>query len=187
MEEFWNIDVRFGKIKIGSVEKEIRLKVHEFLEEYYLNAEIVEIPNVNYRTHVLGKIYYKDPVYTISISLNPDYSRTGVIGKVESVEKVSEREIEIGRARAFYYDEHRTLILWECYLHKEICKTPLDNNFRTVWRGFEKFIIDKYPANVIFTPSWEPLYDNKEWVEFLESEGYSRYNKLAFFKKIDKS
>ena len=104
------------------------------------------------------------------------------IGRVEGGEKKGERDVEIGIARAFYYDDVN--VLWECYLNKNICKSPKDKNFKIAWRGFEKFIAKLFPSKDIHTPSWEPLYDDKEWEDFLKSEGYSRYNELVFFKKI---
>jgi len=183
MNNFWNKDVSLGEMEIRGRKKEIRLKARISREEFYnTRSEILDcLNNSKYRTHVFGKIYYREPVYMLHIAFNPYGLK---IGRVERVERKGKRDVEIGIARAFYYDDVDILVLWECYLHKNICKSPKDKNFKTAWRGFEKFIANLFPSKVIYTPSWEPLYNEKEWIDFLESEGYSKYNELVFFKKI---
>jgi len=95
----------------------------------------------------------------------------------------------IGQAQAWFYPESRDLILWECYLSEWVRgKNPLEDKLlQGVWDGWEKYIIsESRGVKRIITPSWEPIYDDKTWKEFLGAKGYQHLNHKAYAKPIKK-
>jgi hypothetical protein len=52
-----------------------------------------------------------------------------------------------------------------------------------VWRGFERFLLDRLDGvERIVTPGWEPAYPDG-WAGFLELMGYRRLNQRAFERR----
>ena len=97
--------------------------------------------------------------------------------------------MQIGNAQAWYYPADRTIVLWECYLHKFARDHSLleDPNMKHMWKSFEHFLIEQFPgATQIATPFSDPIADSiEEYQTFLRSLGYQKVrNHPAFGKSL---
>ena len=102
------------------------------------------------------------------------------------------REQEIGQAQAWYYSQDKTIVLWECELHRPFEEAPVhrDPNMHDLWSGFEQFLTAQFPDAVqIATTYSDPSYETAEYQEFLTALGYSPHPtaKAAWSKEIQRA
>ena len=114
----------------------------------------------------------------------PKPEEDGAIGEVIGSQWEGMRHREIGNCQGWYYKEDDVLILWECYLHEPYRYiNPLEDRLlRLIWERFEGFLLRLSGAHQLYTPSWEPIYEDSLWQEFLTSLGYQKSNKMSFMK-----
>jgi hypothetical protein len=174
----WDFDEEIGQAELEGRSLAIRLKARFSEEEYGEldgHSELIPISSRRgRRTYVLAKPYILEPEISLKVGLYPEPRKDGAIGEVIGIDWKGMREIEIGRAQAWHYGQDKTLLLWGCYLYEPYReKDPLkDRNLKLVWQSFEELLKERFLPRKIFTPSWEPIYEEALWQEFLRSQGY---------------
>jgi hypothetical protein len=100
------------------------------------------------------------------------------------------RELDIARVgdvQAAWFDRDHTLVLWDCGLLGAYAEAEpaLDPNLRALWQGTEATLAQRFSAATrLVTPSWTPLYNPREYREFLWRAGYERLSAYAFVKPL---
>lgn len=190
---FWQFDEEIGEGRFFDEQHTVRLKAHISPERYCHTSPLDEIIPLDTkkgtRIYVMAKPYILEQDYRLSIGLYPQPTEQGAIGEVTQADWEGMRGREVGHCQAWLYPEERTLILWECLIeHWYRGQDPrTDETLRTVWLGFEGFLLKHLPAvERIATPGWEPIYedDRDAWPQFLEMVGYKRIDKMAFGKDV---
>jgi len=178
----------------GGSPVQVRGKVHLSEEQYHLRSAEREIEPITTlrgrRTYVHMKPFVLIPDITLTIGLYQEPGPGGAIGEVLGARERKMREVEIGQAQAWYYQQDQVLIVWECFLHDFVRDAPLldDANMRTLWEGFTTFLHRQFPAlRQIATLAHDPLFSNEEYHAFLTRLGYAPVARAAWGKSIDES
>jgi len=185
-DEFWNYRVDIGRMEIEDGEYQVWLRVHTSEEQRRDTSHEIAPVRSGKKIYVMAKPYFIYPEYSLQVELYPE-PREKAIGEVTGFEISGVGLREMGNAQAWNYPDDEALILWECYLYEPYRggKPKDDERLNQLWDGFEGFLIEKFDPTCIYTPSWEPIYEQKDWEEFLESRGYERFNERSF-KKVRK-
>lgn len=193
IDPYWNHDVVIGDGLIQNKPYTIRMRIHTGLESYRGKEELYPLEHrTGEMDYVMGKPYILYPSITITLSTYDAPTPEGAIGEVVSSEWEGMRHEDIGHGQAWFYRQDRVLVLWECYLHDWVRQghdTPADDEtLKTVWQGFEGWLVERFHPERIVTPSWEPIYEAQEgaWPEFLHYLGYQPFNKQAFLKEVER-
>ncbi len=140
------------------------------------------------RDYVSIQPYILLPDIQIGIDLFPTPTPTGAIGEVSSVDWIGMKQERIGDGQAWYYQQDRTIILWELtvFAHYEQ-EQPLapGGNLSHMWQGFERFLVNRFPqARRIATLGHDPDYETPTYQRFLVSQGYRKRSPETFTKAI---
>lgn len=177
----------------------VRGKIHQGEERYSLTRTELDIEPISIprgtRTYLHMKPCVFVPDIRLTIGLCPKSKhyadQIDARGEVRGVhEQPQMKEVERGRAQAWYYHQDKTLTLWECFLASFVRDTTLaelaeDQNMHGLWTGFEHVLAGHFPqAQRILTPFDDPLFDRAEYQPFLASLGYQPRAKAAFWKPI---
>jgi hypothetical protein len=177
----------------------VRGKVHRSEERYSLSKIELDIEPIatprGTRTYLHMKPYVQVPNFTVTVDLHAqpkEYAdQPPAIGTVRASHyQPKPREIEIGRAQAWYYPQARTLTIWECFIESSFRGKPLleDENMKHLWNSFENFLKTQFPdLHRIVTPFDEPLFQREEYQQFLASLGYEPVAKAAYGKDINRT
>jgi len=174
----------------------VRGKLHLADEPYHKSDADLEIVPLTQKqgesTYVNMRAYVHVPDITLTVRLHaqPDLLTIGEV--VSSQEKPKMKEQEIGDGQAWYYPADRTIVLWECELHRPFEEAPVhrDPNMHGLWSGFEQFLTAQFPDAVqIATTYSDPSYETAEYQEFLSALGYSPHPtaKAAWSKEIQRA
>lgn len=190
VDSYWQIDLAVGEGQIHGEQYAIRLRVHTSTEPYRGGEGLVKLVHTHgERTYFHARPYILVPEITLTIGVYDRPTGQNQIGEVIASEWEGMKQQEIGSAQAWYYPKDRLLIFWECYLHESFrTANPCeDENLAAVYGGFEKLLLERLEGvERIAVPSWEPIYPENDWQEFLRQQGYRRFNKQAFLKEVAK-
>lgn len=186
-DPYWTEDVEIGEGVFWREVYRIRMRVHREIERYHRPQEIVpDLQASGERIYVQATPYVLVPDITIEVGLSPHPSPTGAVGEVTSSDWRGMRQVEVGRAQAWYYPADRTLILWECcpFERDHAGADPAQNAaWAALWKGFEQFLVAHLSdVGRIITPAWDPEYERVVWQAFLRALGYDRLSEAAFVK-----
>jgi hypothetical protein len=188
---YWNAEARLGTLRLPNQEEvELHLEAHVAPEHpLTVGDELIPLPRQDRRgyVYVQGRPYIQEPDIRLTLALDPDAGPGDPIGAVVGSEWAGMRRRVVGSAQAWCYPGERTIILWECYLFEQhrLADSPAeDANLRACWRGFERFLVGRFPdARRFVTTHDDPLYDTAEYQRFLADLGYRRYSPRAFEKE----
>jgi hypothetical protein len=174
-DPYWQHDLSLGNGVFPTVPRGIRMLLHVATEHSLGMQEIVPLPHrAGMRTVVHARPYIRR-----SRSWLGNLIRRVLASPVPDIPYQT-----LGDCQAWYYHTDRVLILWDCYL-SEPTDPRTDHNLSTIWHGFEHFLLALFPDTIwIATPSWEPVYETKEWQAFLTKQGYQLFNTQAFLKEV---
>ena len=195
---YWTHDTSLFTGSIRYFGKEpvlVRGKLHVADEPYHKSDADLEIVPLTQQqgesTYVNMRAYVHVPDISLTVRLHaqPDLPTIGEV--VSSQEKPKMKEQEIGDGQAWYYPADRTIVLWECELHRPFEEAPMhrDPNMHGLWSGFEQFLTAQFPDAVqIATTYSDPSYETAEYQEFLTALGYSPHPtaKAAWSKEIQR-
>jgi hypothetical protein len=174
----------------------VRGKLHLADERYHKSDADLEIVPLTQKqgesTYVNMRAYVHIPDITLTVRLHAQPDRPTIGEVVSSHEKPKMKEQEIGDGQAWYYPADRTIVLWECELHRPFEQAPIhrDPNMHGLWSGFEQFLTAQFPDAVqIATTYSDPSYETAEYQEFLTVLGYSPHPtaKAAWSKEIQRA
>lgn len=185
---YWQEDVAVGEGRFFSDPYTIRLRLHTTRERYRGKEELYPLNHkTGERLYLHGRPYILVPEITLTIGLHSTPRPSGEIGKVESSEWTGMRHQELGNAQGWFYPADGVAVLWEAFLndHWRQEHPTEDENLKVLWSGFEELLLARCPAaSRIVTPSWENLYEEPAWQEFLRQEGYQAFSAQAFVKEL---
>ena len=156
-----------------------------------LSAEIVPLTHRRgTRTYVMFHPYVLVPNMTLTIGLYPkpkEYAdMEPSIGEVLSSDMKDEREEQIGSGQAWYYQEDRILVVWECFLSSFVREEPLskDQHMRSLWTSVEEWLLRQFPqTRQIVTPWSDPAFATPAYQAFLRGLGYRKVKGHPVFGK----
>lgn len=151
--------------------------------------EIVKLRSTaQLRDYVFIEPYILVPDIRIGIDLFPAPTPAGAIGHVASTDWIGMKQERIGDGQAWYYQQDRTIILWELTVfHHYEQKQPLakDGNLMHMWQGFERFLVNRFPqARRIATLGHDPDFDTPSYQQFLRGLGYGKRSPETFTKMV---
>jgi hypothetical protein len=163
-EGFFIKNIRIGELFLGLRSYPILAEFHETKERFYGRHEIVPLQmDEGERTFFHLRPY---------ISFTPDFLGNQPIGNVY----------------AWYYQNERLLVFWECRLFDWVREDdPLkDDLLREVWEGAEKVVRGRcVGVEKVATPASDPLYDTGLYQKFLEGRGFKPSDyKSAYIKHL---
>jgi hypothetical protein len=142
------------------------------------------------RTYVMFHPYVLVPNMTLTIGLYPkpkEYAdMEPSIGEVLSSESKEWREEQIGSGQAWYYQEDRILVVWECFLWEGFRSEPLsrDEHMRALWTSVEEWLVRQFPqTRQIVTPWSDPAFATPAYQVFLRGLGYRKVKGHPVFGK----
>ncbi len=165
-------------------------------EEHFSNSSVNEIIPLSTkkgtRQYINMQPYILEPEVFMTVGMYPKPKQYAdqdeAIGEVISTQVKGMRQHQIGNAQAWYYPQDKLIVLWECYLYKDMRNKPLseDEHMQNLWHGFEQWLYKQFPeATRIATPFNDPIAKSiEEYQTFLRSLGYEPIAQAAFGKKI---
>jgi hypothetical protein len=96
-------------------------------------------------------------------------------------------DVRVGDLQAWYYQQDRTIVLWNCVLLNlsREADPALDANLVAFWTGSEAHLSRRFlDATRIVTPSWESVYDTRDYRGFLQAMGFARLSAKAYAKAL---
>src|SRR6266516_423073 len=136
--------------------------------------------------------YVFEPLLTFTVGFYPKPKQYAdqdeAIGETLSSRNEGVRDVQIGNAQAWYYPQDKTIVLWECFLDRQVRDSTLteDPNMKQLWQGFEQWLYKQFPeATRIVTPFNDPIAKTiEEYQTFLRSLDYNPVAKAAFGKTL---
>jgi len=185
-DPYWHHDIA---VDLGSAEPQVgvavRFKIHEGAERYVRSPEdLFHLSGPGTRRYFHGKPYQLIPDHRPTIGLFAVPRPTGEVGRVEEARWEGFNHQELGNAQGWYYPDHRTLVLWECFLEERYRGgAPYDDSLALiVWQSWERFLLDHSPGVERIVTTWEDVYDRETWRVFLEGQWYEQIAPAAFAK-----
>jgi hypothetical protein len=181
-DPYWQMDRSLGQGSFSPIPYPLRMRLHVGTARYFGRQEIVPI------TQPEGDLtsVHARPYTFLPSGLS---RRLGWLGTLlRRVTKPNWERLhfeELGDCHAWYYHQDSLLILWDCVVAAAAPDPRADHTLSAVWQGFEQFLCAYFPdTRWIATPSWEPVYETKEWQAFLTKQGYQPFNTQAFLKEV---
>ena len=197
VDDFWTHDIKLfdGTFRYYRDEpRPVRGKIHVAEEQYFGAAsEIVPLKTrKGMCNYIMLHPYVLEPKITLTVGLykqSKHYAdQASAIGEtIAPPKQEGVQEVIIGNGQAWYYQQDRTLVLWECFFESRFLDHPLtqDPQMKQLWQGFETWLVKQFPqATRIATPFDDPLFEREEYQTFLRSLGYQSVAKAAFGKKL---
>ena len=187
-DPYWQIDLSLGdsvfstELPSSRVRRGIRILLHVGTERYFGRQEIVPITQPEGDLTSLHARAYTLVSHGLS-------RRLPVLGTLlRGVTKANWEQMDsqtLGDCHAWYYHQDRLLVLWDCLVSEHATDPKADRILCAVWNGFEQVLRALFPDTCwIATPSWEPVYEPKDWQAFLTKQGYAPFNTQAFLKEV---
>ena len=104
-------------------------------------------------------------VFAIEVRINP---RCGISRRVEE---------QLGSGQAWYYQEDRLLVVWECFFWDFVRDEQLgqDRNMRSLWTSVEQWLVRQFPQTCqIVTPWSDPAFETPKYQQFLRDLDYRK-------------
>jgi hypothetical protein len=190
IEAYWTEDVELGEAVFFDEPYMVRAQVHTAQEPYRgrNDADILRLSwPTGTRDYVQIHPYLLTPDIAVEIGLYERPTPSGEVGEVVATDWRGMRHERIGDGQAWHYPADRVIVLWECTLFDRFAHEELlgDRNLMSVWRGFERFLVDRFPdAERIVTPAWEPGYGTATWHQFLGELGYTPVSDQACAREV---
>jgi hypothetical protein len=180
-EPFWQTDAVVGRVRLFGDNRDLHVRTRQVDATYRRTLTRYLVPLTGGRaTYLLGQAYVEEPHAPLPAAILRLHHERGL--PLPPLDDVS-----VGELQAWYYQDDRTIVLWDCLLHGQYREADpaLDANLRTLWRGGEELLTRRFPeATRLVTPSWESAYDTREYRGFLETMGLHRLSAKAFGKAL---
>lgn len=197
-DQFWTEHVQFFIAQFPAyytTPQKVWGRFHRSEETYTEGSlELLPLKHRNgTRTYVMMQPYVREPVLTLTVGLykQPKHfaDQDSAIGRTIGAPKQDGfREVQVGNAQAWYYQEEQTIMLWECFFDSRLHTHPFltDANLQKLWQNFEQWLRNRFPeATTLATPFNDPIaHSSDEYQEFLSSLGYAPLAKGVFGKKL---
>jgi hypothetical protein len=186
---YWQEDLELGQLRIGGELTPVRMQLHREREQYRQREGFFEQRRQRgFREYVAAHFYILVPDISVTVELSPAPQPDGSIGDVVGSEQVGVKQQPVGSAQAWHYQDEGITVLWECLLHEWVRKeNPVeDENYQVLWSGFERHLLTRFQPERIYTPAWEPEFDDDVWGQFLTQLGYTLQPRRAFMKSVPK-
>lgn len=174
-EPFWHLDEVLGELELrerpsGPDLYTVRIKARTAFSPYHATRELYPLEHDGTEHEVSGKAYILVPDITLTVGLFPTPKPSGATGAVTDSEWQGMRHHGIANVRSLYYEEDRTLAIWEVDTWGRLD----DFTHGQLWQAFERFLIARFPdATRIYADDDEPGDSRADNREYLRSVGYS--------------
>ena len=161
---YWNDDRELELVYFGHAQRLVHVRAHIADERYYGHGSetLLDLSRPQgERTYLQSRLYIHAP---------PETSQ----------------EFPVASTQSWYYPGERAIVFWECVLEPryEPSDPREDLLLRSLWLGYERYLIARFPRAERLLSTWEDTYGREAWQGFLNTVGYHQTAPAAFTKLI---
>lgn len=180
-DDYWEKTEHVARLQLPPADRdtEIFFLWHFARESYGANYDEIGIKfsAAGTRDYVHVKACYYTPRIVLTVGLTPPVQSAigDEIGRVEDARAEGSTRHFIANLQAWYYENEKTLMLWEVDLFDQYAASDPTKDFllAAFWYFYEEKLLELFPdCERIVTPGHEPKYDKDGWHEFLKGKGY---------------
>jgi hypothetical protein len=99
------------------------------------------------------------------------------------------RPLRLADGQAWYYPADHTIVLWELIPEPQVAVADPRESllYRTLWMRYERYLAQRFASGQLLVTTWEDMFDQDQWMGFLNSLGYEQRDSSVFAKHITRT